>query len=315
MIRVLVALSVVALSFAGCGDSSSSGDGGGDGDGTGGGGGGSSSQEVTTCKQACQKQKFFDCYDAEQHAACFDKCEQASSSQIETFAGCVGTDTCDAECSLNVDTSGTSDGDSSGGSSGGDGGDSVSECVSACDALVSDGCIPDADCEAACEESTESDRKALLYCESARDGCDFPEECTDATGGGSGQCEFACQNLGQQGCISSSDVSDCTSRCDEISDEEAESFVSCVNSGFCEDDSCYQQISEGGASADVTGCKTTCDDMSSSDCLSSEQHSECRTLCEDASKEDIETFKSCDDPTTFCDDDSCYQTFQSNVGG
>lgn len=269
-----------------------------------------SSSEVTTCKEACQRQKFFECYDAQQHATCFDKCERAESSQIETFAACVGSDTCDEECSLNVELDDGGDGD--------DGGDNTSECVSSCQALKSDSCgqFGMVDCEGACGQMNQSERDALIYCEGARDGCEFSEECSAAADGGAAQsCKFACRQMGQFDCIPSSDVSTCESRCDEISSDEAEGFASCVQSGICDDDSCYEQISEGGASADVSGCQTTCDEMREGECLSATQHSECRSVCEDASSSAIESFKACEDPTSFCENDTCYQTFQENTDG
>lgn len=251
---------------------------------------------VNECKAACNQQKFFNCYDAPQHAACFRDCEQADQSGIELFVNCVGVEICDSDCATNIappdpEPEPTSD-----------------DCASACGEIVAEQCIPPVDCGAACAGASAEEKSFFAYCAANRSGCDFPEAC-EFEGGvevtPQDECVASCESLGFFDCITGPDVAACSTTCSSLDDPTASSFNSCVQSeGICSDDSCYQLISEGGASADVSGCRQACDDLQFFECVDASEHSQCRTVCETASADAVETFKSC--TMGLCDDNSCY---------
>ena len=266
-----------------------------------------SAAKVSDCQEECDTQRFFDCYDAAQHAGCYDDCASATSGDIDKFVGCVeAADFCDVECSTNIE--GRSD--------------EVPEedrvvterepepeadsCQTACAAMAADMCIPE-DCSPLCAEDAEV-RFAIVYCNSVREGCEFPEECSGKTSSADA-CAQGCDQLQFFDCLSAGDAAACRNECAATDEATQTNFASCVqSSGTCDGD-CYTIINPDGPSADVAGCQSACDDLSFFDCVDAQGLSDCRTTCETASRESVETFKSCAE--VICEDDSCYQQLLS----
>lgn len=276
-----------------------------------------SAAEVRQCKDGCDHLKFFDCNDSSEQSRCYNHCEAASPSQIELFAACTDSDICDPSCSTNIEPAPDNENNNPPNSN-----NAASSCANACEALVADSCIDPVNCSQACAQFSEVEKSVLVTCEAARDGCTPSSECSDLgfdttanndnnnnTTTPQDNCKAGCSTMATFQCIQSVDVSECRTICSTLDDDSASNFAACVNSGICEDASCYETINSNGASADVSGCKTTCDDLKFFDCVDSTQHSACRNLCETASASSIDTFKSC--ATGVCDDDSCYQSLQS----
>lgn len=192
--RLIVASTLLATGCVEVNDGDEGG-GGDDGDGLGDGGDGgdggeplASDAEVDTCKEGCDKLKFFDCIDSGEHAQCFDVCGRVDSDAIELFDSCVSTDICDASCfdqlvdaQAPVGDDDDDDDDSTGGPT----------CVSACSA-INNACFEGSiDCNALCSVVTEEQDTLIKYCNEVRDGCSFPDECIEAfeevEGGGPGE--------------------------------------------------------------------------------------------------------------------------------
>ena len=200
--RLVVATALLSVPVVvGCVEVNDGDEGGGDGNGDGlgdgadgvdGGDGGeplASEAEVDACKDACDKLKFFDCIDSGEHAQCWDACGRVDSDAIELFDACVSTDVCDASCfdqlvDAQVPVGDDDDDDDDVG--GGPG------CLTACNA-INGACFEGSiDCAALCSVVTPEQETLIEYCNEARDGCDFPEECyaafeeVDEGGGGEG---------------------------------------------------------------------------------------------------------------------------------
>lgn len=292
MRKWICVLFVVSLAAYGCGDDSS---------GSGDNGGSNNTNtapqaHIDECKGACNQQKFFDCYDAAAHANCFQDCEQSSTSDIETFVNCVGVEICDPECANHIEPPAPPPEPS------------ASDCEAACDGLIADQCIPQIDCATECGQLSSDDKNFIVYCADNRNGCEFPEACQFEGEETTPQeeCAAGCETMGTFDCIQATDVSECTTICQGLEDAAATSFATCVRAdGICQDDSCYQQINEGGGSADVAGCKDACNDMAFFDCLDATGQSECRSACESAEKSDVDDFKACVDGG-ICEDSTCY---------
>src|SRR5689334_15727331 len=90
--------------------------------------GGATSQQVSGCKQGCDKMKFFDCSSAAEQARCYDDCDKASSKQIEVFVGCAEASVCDPQCRTSITPAPAA--------GGGGGGASAGSCDTACQKLV-----------------------------------------------------------------------------------------------------------------------------------------------------------------------------------
>lgn len=288
----------LCLCLLGAACSSSSDEDGGDGGDGGDGEGPASADEIRRCHDACDQQKFFDCYDASLHATCYASCEEASGSQIGVFVGCVENSVCDAECALEIQPETPPSGD---------------ECVTACEAFVASGCELPIDCAAGCAALDPQERIGAVYCLSQRDGCELPEEC--AAYGDSGpdpddpvaECEAGCDDLAFFDCIQASDQASCRDLCGTVDEDTRDDFTACVSAaGVCEDDSCYVLISGEGASADVAGCQDACDELQFFDCIDAATQSVCRDKCTESSADAVEDFKACADLSC---DPTCIGTF------
>lgn len=296
----------LCLFAAGCGGSSDDdGDGGGGDDG---GDGPASAADVDRCQESCDQQKFFDCYDARLHATCYANCEEATSSQIDLFVGCVDNSVCDAECALEIEPETPAP--------------SGDECVSACQDYVASGCEAPIDCESGCAALGPEERVGVVYCLGNRDGCELPDECTGYEGGGGdggdggdggpdpvAECEAGCDDLAFFQCIQASDQANCRDLCETVDDDTREDFTACVSAGICDDDSCYVLLSGESASGDVAGCQEACDREQFFGCIDAATQSVCRDKCEVAEADAIEAFKGCAGPSC---DPTCIDTFLSS---
>ncbi len=279
----------------------------------GGGGGGknlASKAEVGGCQDSCDTQRFFDCYDASLQAGCYDDCSAASSDDINKFVGCVrGADFCDIECSTNIQGRSADIEPDERVDTGRDPVAPASSCQTACAAMAADMCI-EADCSPLCADSEFS--FAATYCNSVRNGCDFPAECTGGSSttnsgnGAEGACLSGCDSLAFFDCASSSEQTACRTACGSADDTTRNNFSACASADIC-DASCLDilGVEQTGPTADVAGCRDTCDNLEFFDCLDAQGLSDCRGLCATATADSIETFKSCGEG--LCDDDSCYQ--------
>lgn len=64
---------------------------------------GPSAQQIEQCKDACDRQQFFDCYGPEDIAWCYGRCEEADASALELFTACVGNTFCDLGCDVHLE--------------------------------------------------------------------------------------------------------------------------------------------------------------------------------------------------------------------
>lgn len=270
-----------------------------------------SAQEVADCKDACTQLKFFDCNDASDHAACFAACGNADPSQIELFVACVRADVCDPACS--TDLVGSAGGGEGGQTDGG-------SCVEACDAVMTECSDDPVDCAILCGALSPADKAFIVYCESERNGCVFPDECVDEidSGGSEGsECLEACDSMRFFECLSAEQHADCRSLCETVDDSARDTFVGCA-SAVCDDSSCYDVMAgeEGGSGADIEGCQFVCDDLRFFECITASDHAMCRDLCTSASADRVETFKGCYGlgggggvGGDLCDTAECYDVF------
>jgi hypothetical protein len=225
--------------------------------------------------------------DASDHAACFEACGRADPSQIELFVACVRADVCDPECSTEL----------VGSAGGGEGGQTGSAtCVEACEAVVAECSDEPADCATLCGSLSPADQAFVVYCESERNGCEFPDECVDeidSDGGEGVSCHDACDSMRFFDCLSAEQHADCRSLCKTVDVSTRDTFVGCA-SAVCNDSSCYDVMAgEGGSGADVEGCQFVCDDLRFFECITATDHAMCRDLCTTASANRVETFKGC----------------------
>ncbi len=210
---------------------------------------------VSDCKDSCDKLKFFDCADAQTHAACFTSCESASASAREKFVACVDNDICDPECLANLNDA-AAGGSETGPSQSTEGGvvGGTTTCFDACSDFAADGCAPGIDCSSQCGMLSDAQQQQAIACLDARDGCELPPECgsyfevteettgaADSTTGGPGgnvlQCESACDTALFNECIDALQQSMCHSVCQTASQASIEIFDTCVLT--CQDDLCY----------------------------------------------------------------------------
>lgn len=97
------------------------------------------SDPAAECQDACDSLQFFDCIDAQTHAACRDLCSSADASDRDTFVGCVAAGACDDGACYDV-FAGGGDGEVTGVGEVGGGGD-VTLCQSTCDQMEFFECI------------------------------------------------------------------------------------------------------------------------------------------------------------------------------
>jgi hypothetical protein len=271
-----------------------------------GGGDDVSAFDLERCRNACNQQQFFDCYDAAEHAQCFDHCDEADLGQIDRFAACVGNDLCDAECAIHIVPDAVTPAP-------GTPGPAPSGCQDLCLDYLNDGCAPGftaADCLVACDEAS----ALVVGCLDDRVDCTLPPACQDAFGGPADgpvtDCQDNCERMGFFDCITPLDAVTCSDLCAEAPASLVDQFNTCNDAaGICQDDSCYTLLNPSGGSADVSGCQAACDQMAFFDCLTPGQQSSCRAECTSASAGSVEDFKAC--AQGLCDDDTCFVLLQA----
>jgi hypothetical protein len=213
--------------------------------------GGASSAQISSCKQSCDKMKFFGCNSADQQAACYADCDQATPAQIQVFTGCADNSVCDPACRTNIAPKPAGGGTATGT------GASPSSCGTACDKLVSCSLIHVGD-KAACD--TECQKSAYQYqidCVNNTACGNIQAACGNPTGGSSGGgstsggttsggttsggvdagsdqfdiqvCQSACDTLNFFTCFSASDHAACRDLCTTAASAKRSTFSSCVN--------------------------------------------------------------------------------------
>lgn len=261
---------------------------------------------VARCQDSCDKQRFFDCYDAQAHAQCYDDCASADASSINKFNGCVENTTCDAQCSVHVQGKSSQVPDEDRVDTGREPEPNASSCEMACASMVEDMCVP-SNCSQACTDADLAFQ--IVYCDQVRNGCDFPPACggevspTEA-------CKEGCQEMQFHDCLTASEAISCNQRCTDsaTTDETRTLFVDCVDGASICDASCYKALDpDFEPGADVAGCQDACDRMNFFDCIDSTTLSSCRQLCSSATNASVESFKSCNQ--NVCEDTSCYDSF------
>ena len=213
--------------------------------------GGASSAQIGSCKQSCDKMKFFGCNSADQQAACYSDCDQATPAQIQVFTGCADNSVCDPACRTNIAPKPSSGASSSGGT-----GATASSCGTACQKLVSCSLIKLGDqtgCEAECA------KKAYQYQIDCVNNvtCDkIVASCGSTTGGGGGGttsggttsggttsggldagqdqfgiqvCQSACDSLNFFSCLSATEHSACRALCASSTTAKRDTFRSCAD--------------------------------------------------------------------------------------
>lgn len=258
---------------------------------------------VTSCQESCDKQRFFDCYDAAQHGGCYDDCASADNASIDKFNGCVDNTICDAECSVHIEGRSADVPAEERVDTGRTPQQSSSNCDTACAAMVADMCVPE-DCSQLCSDTDFA--FTIVYCNNVRNGCEFPAECTGEVAPVDA-CKDGCQQMQFFDCLGAADAIKCNQACDTVDDSTRTLFADCVDgSGTC-DAACYTALDPSGPSADVAGCQDACDKLAFFDCVDGSTQSACRNLCMTASRSSAENLKSCSEG--LCEDSSCYDTF------
>lgn len=271
--------------------------------------------DVEDCLSACDQQRFFDCYEAADHAQCRNDCENATDvSAVRTFSACVrNADFCDAECSTHLEPTDNNPPPAE------------DNCVSACQAFVDDGCLRGTEldgipCSSLCGALGTEQRFAVDYCANRRNVCELPDGCADTfdiDGSGDGRledCQDACSDLEFFGCISGTEQATCRDLCGTVSESIRDSFSACDDDPSCSAD-CYSVINPDGPAPDVGGCRSGCDMMMTFNCLTPAEHSECRSACALAERDPIETFKRCSNPASggICDTGACFYVLRDSI--
>lgn len=214
-------------------------------------GGAATAQQISFCKQSCDKLKFFMCNDAQQQADCYAGCQTASASAIDLFDGCVNNAQCDPSCSTHL-TPTAPDGGGGGGSGGGGGGGGdaattnpgLTACAAACQSLGSFACISateTSNCVSLCNTAQAATRDTFSACVMGQQlsncsavGCYYtfnpnaphgptPQQVTD--------CKQACDDLATFSCITPDQQTTCRDTCAaETSGSKIDDFVACVRS-------------------------------------------------------------------------------------
>ncbi len=200
---------------------------------------GVSSVDVDRCKSGCDKMKFFDCASADQQAACYNDCNNATLDQIQIFTGCAENSICDPACRTTIQPK-----PAAGTTPMGGGGASASSCGTACDKLVMCSLIKVGDKDA-CLTSCQKD--AYQYqidcvnnntCDKVMSACGG----SSAGGGGGGTidldagsndsfkimtCQSACNSANFFSCITASQLSSCRALCSTAPAATRDSYTSC----------------------------------------------------------------------------------------
>jgi|GEM_PF-2634696 len=211
--------------------------------GTTGGSGGASSDQVASCKQSCDKMKFFECNSAAEQARCYDDCNAATSDQIQLFTACANNSVCDPACRTNITPKPSSGQPAAGGT-----GASAATCTSACQKLVQCSYVRVGDepaCEAQCTKSAyqyQIDCVNNTSCDKLASTCGTPTGSTtgggtgtdDAGGGGADdfevlRCQSSCDTLSTFACINATDHAKCRSLCATATAGDRDSFRTCAD--------------------------------------------------------------------------------------
>lgn len=243
-------------------------------------GGGASTQQIDSCKEGCNKMKFFGCNSAEEQATCYDQCGKAAPNQIELFTACAQTSICDPACRTNITPKPAAGAPARTG-----GGGTPSSCTTACSKLATCSFIKVGDkdaCAGACE------KQAYQY----------QIDCINNTA--CDKMQMACGGGMSTGGSSSSSGSSGTSGTSGSSSSSGSSGTS------------------GSSPADlvsISRCQSTCDQLLFQMCFDTSAQSACRTTCSASTtttaKRDM--FSSCVNASTGeCPgSNACYATFQN----
>jgi hypothetical protein len=210
--------------------------------------GNASAQQIEACKHGgCDKMKFFGCTSAEEQAACYSDCDNASSNQIELFTSCAEASVCDPACRTNIVPKPPSGGGGGGSVSGGGSGASAPSCGAACDKLVSCSFIRVGDKSACVSQCAKQAYQYQIDCVNAT-ACDkMKSTCGDPVGSGTPgdnhvesdaghddsfaiyQCQSACDTLSFFACIDAAAHETCRSQCTTAAANKRDSFTACAN--------------------------------------------------------------------------------------
>jgi hypothetical protein len=271
--------------------------------------------QVEQCKNSCDQQKFFDCYDAAAQSVCLQNCGSANTDQADQFIRCVKTETCDAECSVVLTKPPPATTNNGGG-----------DCTAACNKLVSCGYLKGNDasqCPAQCGSATASDTAAIA-CINANSCADIPNKCgeedtggpTDDPTGAISQCKSGCSSLQARSCIDATTATKCSTSCDTATTSSASAFGSCAFSAAdCTSGAaCYTAFSgqtAGTPPATIEACKQSCENLAFFDCIQPVEQGNCTDRCDAAAEKDLTKFNSCvQSASPDCDQaNSCYAVF------
>ncbi len=212
--------------------------------------GGASATQISACKQSCDKMKFFGCNSADQQAACYSDCDQASASQIQVFTGCADNSVCDPACRTNITPKPTGGASGGSGGGGGGGGATVSSCATACEKLASCSLIKLGDkaaCATTCQKSAyqyQIDCVNTVACDKIASACGGSTSGSSGgstSGGTSGGndagpdqfgiqvCQSACDTLNFFSCVSAAEHATCRDLCASSASAKRNTFKSCVD--------------------------------------------------------------------------------------
>lgn len=214
--------------------------------------------QVSSCKDSCDKMKFFQCSSAGEQARCYSDCDAAASSQIDLFVGCAQNSICDPDCRTSIQPAPAPGQPAApppqGSVASGD------SCAAACDKAVQCNFLPvGAKAECAQECATQAYQYQIDCvlnnpCESIRQVCGGIDIEVDtdgdgaagggtAGGGGTGggstggdgaavlACQSGCDKLNFFTCVSPDDHAACRALCGTAEAGKRETFQACAVSG------------------------------------------------------------------------------------
>lgn len=194
-----------------------------------------STEQVGSCKESCNKMKFFGCNSAEQQAVCYDDCSKATASQIELFTACAGTSICDPACRTNITPKPAGGGPVTGT------GATPSSCSTACEKLVSCSFVKPSEkdkCLGVCQKEAyqyQIDCVNNTACGKIQSACGGGSTGTDGTTGtGSAdavsiaRCQSGCDGLLARECVNASGQAACRAKCAATQAAKRDTFSSCL---------------------------------------------------------------------------------------
>lgn len=214
---------------------------------------GATSVQVDSCKEGCNKMKFFGCNSAEEQATCYSQCGSATPAQIELFTACAQTSICDPACRTNITPKPAPGAPAPTGSGG-----TPSSCSTACDKLATCSFIKTGDkakCSSLCEKEAYQYQIDCIN----NTACDKMQSACGGGGssgggnvgpGGSGadqvsisQCQNSCDQLLFESCIDAAGQSACRATCSSSTTAKRDTFSSCVGTAIGEctkGNACYE---------------------------------------------------------------------------